>query len=270
MGALKNHPGMWLRDDAAAAFNAMEDKYGVIVVNSAGRTKAEQQTLINRWHQGGAQNRPPYLYRPAEPADTSPHVIDGGIAVDIRDYNTHKAKMEEFGFSWFGTSDPVHFNFRGRPNTGGGSRPGYQDGSAELRRFQEKLIKMGHDLGATGADAVYGPRTKAATLHEQGMAERNGYPGGNVADDGWPGPQTEAYLDWWLGGRPGISRPSPKSAGELTYADIQSALVRHGYNIAVDNVWGPKSSNALADFQAKNGLKVDRLVGPLTWDKLNR
>jgi peptidoglycan hydrolase-like protein with peptidoglycan-binding domain len=269
MADLKNHPGLWLRDDAAQAINDLEDKYGVIKINSAGRTEGTQQGLINRWHQGGAANRPPYLYRPAEPANTSPHVIDGGIAVDVYNYESDRAKLNEFGFAWFGAGDPVHYNFRGRPNTGGGAaRPGYQDNSAELRRFQGKLIQMGHDLGPTGADAIYGPRTKKATLWEQGMAEKNGYPGGNVTDDGWPGAQTEAYLDWWLVGR--HQRPSSKSASEINYADIQSALKRHGYNIDVDGVWGPKSSNALADFQSKNGLKVDRMVGPLTWDKLNR
>ena len=46
MASLKNHPGMWLRDDAAAAINALEDKYGVIRINSAGRTVAEQNKLV--------------------------------------------------------------------------------------------------------------------------------------------------------------------------------------------------------------------------------
>lgn len=268
MARLKNHPNFWLRDDAAAAFDAYEDKYGVRTVNSAGRTEAEQQGLINRWDKGGAANRPPYLYAPARPARASNHVKDGGIALDIADWRTFKEHSAEFGFHWFGNSDVVHFDFRG---WNGAKRGGYQDGSNELRIFQEKLIRMGHDLGPTGADSVLGAKTKAATLFEQQMAEKNGYPGGNVADDGIPGPQINGYLDWWLVGRhQGGGRPSSKSAGEVNYADIQTALNRHGYNLKVDNIWGPKSSNALADFQAKNGLKVDRLVGPLTWDKLNR
>ncbi|AUX83048.1 lysin A [Microbacterium phage Martin] len=268
MTDLANHPGFWLRDDAAKAFDAWEAKYGKRKLNSAGRSKSSQQELINRWHKGGPANRPPYLYRPAEPAETSPHVIDGGIAVDLADWQEAKKTSEEFGFHWYGDGDVVHFNFRGWDGNSS-KRGGYQDGTVELKRFQEKLIRMGHDLGPTGADAVFGPRTKAATLHEQGMAEKNGYPGGAVSDDGLPGPQTEAYLDWWLVGRH-AARPSSKSAGELTYADIQAALRRHGYDLVVDNIWGPKSSAALADFQRKNGLKVDRLVGPLTWDKLNR
>lgn len=265
---LKNHPGMWLRDDAAAAINALEDKYGVIKINSAGRTEAEQQKLIDRWNKGGPQNRPPYLYQPASPANTSLHVVDGGIAVDIYNYTSDRAKLNEFGFEWYGPKDVVHYTFKGWSGGGNISRPGYQDGSVELRRFQEKLIRMGHDLGPTGADAVFGPRTKASTLHEQQMAERNGYPGGQVTDDGYPGPQTEAYLDWWLVGR--HNRPSSKSHNELTYADIQSALQRKGfYHGKIDNIWGRQSSDALAAFQSANGLRPDRIVGELTWAKLN-
>ncbi|WWV91854.1 endolysin [Microbacterium phage phiMiGM15] len=113
MADLKNHPGMWLRDDAAAALNALEDKYGVIKITSAGRTKGEQQEAINRWIKGGKYNRPPYLYQPAAPAETSNHVKNGGEAVDVYNYTDDRAKLNEFGFEWYGPSDPVHYTFRG-------------------------------------------------------------------------------------------------------------------------------------------------------------
>jgi hypothetical protein len=38
MATLRNHPGYWLRDDAAAAFDQAEADHGVFIVNSAGRT----------------------------------------------------------------------------------------------------------------------------------------------------------------------------------------------------------------------------------------
>lgn len=113
MATLKNHPGFWLRDDAAAAFDAYEDKYGVIRVSSAGRTKAEQQALIDKWNKGGKYNRPPYLYRPYMPAEGSEHVKGGGLAVDTSDFNTFRKHCEEFGFKWWGSGDPVHFYFIG-------------------------------------------------------------------------------------------------------------------------------------------------------------
>ena len=72
---LINHPGYWLEAGAADSLARLERDHGVININSAGRTEGGQQGLINRWDAGGWQNRPPYLYEPARPARTSPHVI---------------------------------------------------------------------------------------------------------------------------------------------------------------------------------------------------
>lgn len=114
MATLKNHPGKWLRDDAAAAFNAAEDKHGVFVVNSAGRTLAEQQALIDRWNRGGKYNRPPFLFQPAMPARTSNHVQGGGVAVDLDNWRDFKFVCAEFGFRHtYPSGDPVHFDFVG-------------------------------------------------------------------------------------------------------------------------------------------------------------
>lgn len=110
---LKNHPGMWLNDAAASAINSLEDKYGVIRINDAGRYEWEQQELINRWDRGGPGNRPPYLYNPARPANTSNHVRNGGESVDVYNFTDDRAKLNEFGFEWYGTSDPVHYTFVG-------------------------------------------------------------------------------------------------------------------------------------------------------------
>jgi peptidoglycan hydrolase-like protein with peptidoglycan-binding domain len=49
---------------------------------------------------------------------------------------------------------------------------------------------------------------------------------------------------------------------------IQNALVAHGFKVAVDGSFGPKTEQAVKDFQAKNGLKQDGIVGPATWGKL--
>lgn len=113
MGALKNHPGMTMRDDAAAAINAMEDKHGVIVINRAGVSKAVQQGLIDRWDKGGPANRPPNLFEPLRPPEKSEHVMGGGIAVDVYNYTSDRAKLNEFGFKWYGPRDPVHYTFTG-------------------------------------------------------------------------------------------------------------------------------------------------------------
>lgn len=49
---------------------------------------------------------------------------------------------------------------------------------------------------------------------------------------------------------------------------IQTALKAHGYNIGVDGKFGSVTDKAVRDFQKKNGLKVDGIVGPKTWAKL--
>jgi hypothetical protein len=108
MASLKNHPGMWLRDDAARALNALEDKYGVIRINSAGRTIAEQNDLIRRFDRGE-----PGIFMPARPPETSSHVRNGGEAIDAFNYTSDRHKLEEFGFEWFGPNDRVHYTFRG-------------------------------------------------------------------------------------------------------------------------------------------------------------
>lgn len=119
---LKNHPGKWLRVDAAASLERFERDHGVFDVNSAGRSPGEQQALINRWIKGGAANRPPNLFKPA-PVGTSPH--EQGTAVDS-DTPMVLANHPEYG--WYRnlpTTDPVHLVYdpardRMKSSTAGG------------------------------------------------------------------------------------------------------------------------------------------------------
>lgn len=229
MASLKNHPGMWLRDDAAAAINALEDKYGVIRINSAGRTVAEQADLIRRYDRGE-----PGIYIPARPPETSTHVRDGGIAVDVYNYTDDRAKLQEFGFEWYGPRDKVHYTFRGRKTSGALTVTVKRDVAAIQR------------LVGANPDGIYGPDTRAKVAAWQG---RNG-----LAADGIWGPASDAK---------GFPAPAP-AQGPVTYASIQAGLNKFGYGLVVDGIWGRKSSNALADFQRKHGLTVDRIVGPKT------
>lgn len=259
MANLKHHPHLWLRDDAAASINKAEDDHGRFVINSAGRTVAEQNGLIARWNRGGAANRPPYLYAPAIPAETSTHVKNGGVAIDLTDWRRFAKVARQYGWSHpYPVSDPVHFEFVGIQQTAG--RAGFQDGSAELIEFQQKLIKMGHDLGPTGADGKYGPLTAKATLHEQISAEKNRYPGGQVLDDSIPGKATDAYLDWWLVGRHQVAAAKPATRN-ANVSDLQKLSFKkglqlvarlNGYKGKIDNDFGPGSQAGLQTFLDRN------------------
>lgn len=108
---LRNHPGYWMRADAEASLARWEAAHGVIGVNSAGRYEWEQQKLIDRWDQGGAYNRPPYLYEPKRPARASSHVYEGGIAFDTSEWQRFLKTCADYGwyqrYSW----DVVHFEY---------------------------------------------------------------------------------------------------------------------------------------------------------------
>lgn len=51
--------------------------------------------------------------------------------------------------------------------------------------------------------------------------------------------------------------------------NLQSLLNNHGYNLKVDGYAGTATTNAIKDFQKKNGLKVDGIAGKNTFAKLN-
>lgn len=111
MADLVNHPGMFLNDQAAASLKRLEDDHGVQPVTSAGRTPETQQGFIDRWDKGGVYNRPPYLYEPARPKETSSHVKNGGEAVDVTNWRWWRDNAAPYGwvvdFEW----DVVHFRY---------------------------------------------------------------------------------------------------------------------------------------------------------------
>ena len=51
-------------------------------------------------------------------------------------------------------------------------------------------------------------------------------------------------------------------------AAIQAALCEAGHTLDIDGKFGPKTENALREYQKKNGLEVDGVAGPATYAKL--
>ena len=237
MATLRNHPGRWLRDDAAAAFDRAEADQGVFIVNSAGRTVAEQQGLINRWNKGGAANRPPYLYKPAMPATASNHVANGGVAVDIGDWRRFAKICGNYGFRHtYPDSDPVHFDYVGGSGAGSGSGSFNQD----VKNQQEWLISRGYDLGPTGADGIAGPRYAQAVQQYQTFLRAYGYTGGI---DGQWGPGTQAAHNAYY---------NSVNNANAELKTQQQWLIGRGYNLGssgADGIWGPATEAAFKQYQ---------------------
>ena len=51
-------------------------------------------------------------------------------------------------------------------------------------------------------------------------------------------------------------------------AAIQAALCEAGHTLDIDGEFGPKTDNALREFQRKNDLEIDGVAGPATYAKL--
>ena len=52
--------------------------------------------------------------------------------------------------------------------------------------------------------------------------------------------------------------------------ELQKLLNNNGYNLAVDGDFGKNTQNAVKDYQQKNGLAVDGIVGTNTWGTLTK
>ncbi|MBS5682270.1 MAG: N-acetylmuramoyl-L-alanine amidase [Clostridium sp.] len=55
--------------------------------------------------------------------------------------------------------------------------------------------------------------------------------------------------------------------GNITYL-IQAMLVCHSFDIDADGIFGPATKNAVKNFQSRNGLSQDGIVGKNTFNKL--
>lgn len=242
MTKLKNHSAAyWLNPAAAAAFDRMEDAEGFIDLNSAGRTKAEQQGLINRWNQGGKANRPPYLYQPASPAETSRHVMNGGIAFDTSEWRRVKAFCGKYGFKWWGDSDPVHFEYVGAPSSGG-SNNNVSLHTGDIRKKQRQLNFLNFPVG--DEDGKPGNLFVAGTKNYQNFA--------GLEPDGWNGNNTGNSLD-----------------AQVKW--VQSRLIAWGFPVGshgADGDPGDDTKNATFAFQKATGLTPDKIAGTDTRNKL--
>jgi peptidoglycan hydrolase-like protein with peptidoglycan-binding domain/Flp pilus assembly protein TadD len=136
---------------------------------------------------------------------------------------------------------------------------GYESGhsAGAVRVLQRRLTRAGYAPGPI--DGRYGPLTERAVVRFQAAT--------GLGVDGIAGPQTLATLasaKFVL--YPG-SGYVPGSAGPVRV--LQRRLTRAGYVPGpIDGHYGPRTERAVMRFQAANGLRVDGIAGPKTFDHL--
>lgn len=147
-------------------------------------------------------------------------------------------------------------------------RPTLRKGSygSYTKQLQDRLKTLGYPLGKYGADSSFGKDTLEAVKLFQ---KNNG-----LTVDGVVGPATWAKLD---------SDDAVKYEAKISYPLVkigyvndavkvaQKALIAAGYDVGKDGAdgrFGNSTKKAVVNFQAKNGLYIDGVIGPATWEKL--
>lgn len=107
-------------------------------------------------------------------------------------------------------------------------------------------------------DNIYGNETRKALV--KGLqVELNKQFGNNLSVDGIFGSNTyNACIN--------VRR---KAEGNITYL-IQAMLICHSFDIEADGIFGQATENAVKEFQSRNGLSIDGIVGKNTFRKLFR
>lgn len=130
------------RDALVKALDANPGK--TMSVNSMLRTVA-QQYLLYRWYQLGKCG----IGLAAKPGNSN---HETGLAMDINEYSTWKTALSNVGFTWYGSGDKVHFDYKGK---GAQSYKG-----VDVEAFQ-RLWNRNHPEDLIEADGIWGPQTEA-------------------------------------------------------------------------------------------------------------
>ena len=144
------------------------------------------------------------------------------------------------------------FPFDQIANETGESKPSKEKGKIAI--IQTSLNeKYGLNISV---DNIYGNETKKALV--KGLqTELNKQFGSKLAVDGIFGTNTyNACINVRKG-----------AEGNITYL-IQAMLICHSFDIDADGIFGPATESAVREFQKRNGLSQDGIVGKNTFNKL--
>ena len=134
------------------------------------------------------------------------------------------------------------------------SQPQESENKGNVAKIQSTLNeRYGSNIAV---DNIYGNETRKALV--KGLqTELNKQYGSNLAVDGIFGTNTyNACINVRRG-----------AEGNITYL-IQAMLICKGFDIEADSIFGPATESAVKEFQSRNGLSADGIVGKNTFNKL--
>jgi hypothetical protein len=148
----------YLQRDAAMALERAVTRMGRPITIQSALRSLPQQFLLYEWHQRGVCG-----IRAAAQPGRSNH--ETGLAIDLpsADVAAWRSALEAEGFVWFGSGDPVHFDYRG---AGSVTR-------VSVLAFQ-RLWNRNHPGDRIAEDGVYGSQTQARVR----QAPAEGFPEG--------------------------------------------------------------------------------------------
>lgn len=118
----------------------------------------------------------------------------------------------------------------------------------------EKAVKVWQNKLNIESDGVWGPQTEEATYNLFAFLS-------NVTEE----PQNNEFFEAINAAKNEIvSKGSTGDAVKIA----QLGLKLKGYNLEVDGIFGDLTTHATWQFQKDNGLRVDGVIGPETWNTL--
>lgn len=130
------------------------------------------------------------------------------------------------------------------------------DKGSKVKKMQQNLIKLGYNVGATGADGIFGANTEKAVLKFQ---EDN-----NIAVDGLYGPASEKAMTAALkSGKKAKSKPKAKLKVDGIWGTETTKALQRYFGTPVDGVIS-KPSLVIKALQGLVGTKRDGILGPNT------
>jgi peptidoglycan hydrolase-like protein with peptidoglycan-binding domain len=132
----------------------------------------------------------------------------------------------------------------------------------DVRKLQKRLKTLGYETGPI--DGVFGDITYSAVILYQGNA--------NIHQDGIVGPVTWGKLNNGAASLvpdPPQSNYLKKGSRGNAVTTVQARLIVLGYlNDDADGIFGKLTHAAVVAFQTDQGIKVDGIVGPVTYGRL--